>query len=84
MEAFNNDGKCIDVVVTGDREVFYNGQKVNGDMYQKFSYDEIRYYDRVCDSLYDLPCFEDGYIVSRYNVFEARAAAHIEEDHTND
>lgn len=76
MTAFDINQQPVEVEIVGEREILRNGEVFTGRQID-LPYDEQRYFDHVCDDLYDLPLFDGEYIRATFNVFEARAKAKI-------
>lgn len=76
MTAFDINQNPVEVEVFGEREIYRNGQRFTGGSFD-LPYEEARYFDRVCDDLYDLPMFDGEYITTHFNVFEARQQARL-------
>lgn len=74
MDAFDGHGRAVEVNVIGEREFFLDGELFTG-RYIDLPYDLAKDFDDVCDFIYDLPTFENGYITARRGRFTARAAA---------
>lgn len=74
MTAFDPNQRPLEVEPYGEREILRNGEIFTG-RYIDLPYDEQRYFDLVCDDLYDLPLFDGEYITARFNIFEARQRA---------
>lgn len=68
ISAMDNSGNLIKVELIGEREILRDG---NPCKYSDLSYDEMRYYDRIADDIYDLPRFDGEKVISTYNKFTA-------------
>ena len=77
MKALKRDGSPVNVDLIGERIVLRNGEPCE---YRNLSPEEQNYYDIVADSIYDLPIFEDGYILAIYNVFTAMIPAIVKNE----
>lgn len=77
MNAFKPDGSPIEVVVTGEREIYWvaTGERWAGN-YLNLSDEDSRSFDEVCDDLYDMPMYSTGKIRAMRGAFLAMAAAH--------
>lgn len=77
MKAMIACDKAVNVELIGEREFFRNGEPFDEKNYRELSPEDQRYFDRVADDIYDLPAFENGYVMARYNVFSARIKAKL-------
>lgn len=76
MTAFDLNQNAVEIEVYGERVILRNGEIFTGRQID-LPHDEQRYFDLVCDDLYDLPLFNGEFISAKFNIFEARQPARI-------